>query len=30
MEQHGEANATLTIYDNGVAIGIVNVSSSRS
>ncbi|OCZ10802.1 adhesin [Acinetobacter pittii] len=26
----GEANATLTIYDNGVAIGIVNVSSSRS
>lgn len=26
----GEANATLTIYDNGVAIGVVNVSSSRS
>ncbi|MBN6519335.1 BapA prefix-like domain-containing protein [Acinetobacter pittii] len=26
----GEANATLTIYDNDVAIGIVNVSSSRS
>lgn len=26
----GEANATLTIYDNGVAIGIVNVSSTRS
>ncbi|MGP4772314.1 Ig-like repeat protein Blp2 [Acinetobacter sp. PFS20] len=25
----GEANATLTIYDNGVAIGVVNVSSSR-
>lgn len=26
----GEANATLTIYDNGVAIGIVTVSSGRS
>ncbi|EPZ0241750.1 Ig-like domain-containing protein [Acinetobacter baumannii] len=26
----GEANATLTIYDNGVAIGVVTVTSGRS
>ncbi|EPF6067999.1 BapA prefix-like domain-containing protein [Acinetobacter nosocomialis] len=26
----GEANATLTIYDNGVAIGVVTVTAGRS
>ncbi|MFZ5396082.1 Ig-like repeat protein Blp2 [Acinetobacter seifertii] len=26
----GEANATLTIYDNGVAIGVVTVSTGKS
>ncbi|WP_336170598.1 Ig-like repeat protein Blp2 [Acinetobacter sp. 161(2023)] len=26
----GEANATLTIYDNGIAIGVVTVTSGRS